>query len=353
MSKNTDILIFENMEYQFMFYDANFGTLRSLIGLVTNVYEDQIKIKYVQNRNTDTLNCACCDKKNICKKSNDPTNQPPMPTCNCILNPPDVSKYDEPQTYFIPIRNLVSVKYIKSDQPPKPDKKEGVKVVLLGISATMVKSIIIRLDFFDDSIEDAVKYVEMQAGSIYDIAFEEKGTTYESRVKVIKIEEITDGCPCQPDNSIVREYVGMDNSVYHVCCKKDDFMQQPPVKRVRITVDTSEDFSGRYEAIMLDSIRDCTLVANPDGSEPTIPDNPTTSCCDGCIYKTETCDHTTCGHYIPPKPSCDCSTSSTYSYDYGNATKAKVEGEKVTLSINGEKSEIDLNTLLKYYLGVD
>lgn len=339
------------MEYQFVFYDANYGTLRSMIALVTNVYEDQIKVKYIQNRNTDTLNCACCEKKNICKKSNDMINQPPMPTCNCILNPPDVSKYDEPITYFIPIRNLINVKYVKSDNPIKPDKKEGIKVMLLGISATMVKSIIIRLDFFDDSIEDAVKYVEMQVGNIYDIAFEEHGVTYESRVKIIKIEEITDECQCKPGKGVVREYVGMDNSVYHKCCHKDEFMQQPPVKRVKITVDTSEDFSGRYETIMLDSIRDCTLVANADGSEPTTPSKPI-SCCDGCIYKTDTCDHSICGHYIPPKPSCGCNPM-TYNYSYNNgATKATVEGEKITLLVDGEKSEIDINTLLKYYLGV-
>ena len=42
---NKEILVFPNMEYQVVFYDVNYGTRRTVTGLVTKVYEDQIKLK--------------------------------------------------------------------------------------------------------------------------------------------------------------------------------------------------------------------------------------------------------------------------------------------------------------------
>ena len=347
-----EIMIFPNMEYNFTFYDANFGTLRSLTALVTNVYEDQIKIKYIQNKTNDKLDCSKCKKDCFERPKIKRKREKPMPTCNCILNPPDISKYDEPKIYFIPISNLVNVSYIKTE---KKKEKGDVKVMLLGISATMVKAIIVRLEFFDDSIQDAVKLVDLKAGGIYDIAYEADGTIYESRAKVIKIEEDKDHkCMCKPGKGFVRENIGCDNMIYHSYNHdhdKDDFMNEPPVPIVRIIVDTSEDFHGRYETIMLHTIRDCTLVEEPSDEES---DFPTVSCCDGCVHKTETCDPETCTHYIhEDKHNCNCNNNETFTYTYDNAFKAIVNGEDVTLYIRGEKTKTSLESLVKYYLGVD
>lgn len=258
-----EILVFPDMEYKFSFYDATYGVQKIVTGLVMNVYEDQIKIKCVDTRK-DTVDCSKCRNRNTCEKAKENRNLPPMPTCNCILNPPDTSKYDDPKIYFIPLANLMDVSYIQNAIPAKPPKpKGGIKVVILGISATIVKAIIIQLEFFDDNSEEAVKYVELQKDGIYDIAYEVKNTIYESRVKVVAIEECSD----RPHNhsGIVRENVGMHNSVYDEdCCHdKTDFMKESPVRKVKITVDTSETFDGNLEVIMLDSIRDCTLVQEP------------------------------------------------------------------------------------------
>lgn len=352
--KQKTIMIFPDMEYNFIFYDATTGRLQSLRGLVTDAYQDQIKIKYV-NRHAwvDCNSCKHpCEKKNKISKA-----EPPMPTCNCVLNPPNTEKYDDPKVYFIPLANIVSVSYVKTPDDHKP-KKGDVHVMLLGISATMVKAIIVRMEFFDDNMDEAVKLVELEAGNIYDIAYQVKdGTIYESRAKVIKIVE-DDKHPCKPGKGFVRENVGENNIIYTSRChnhNKDDFMEEPPVPIVKIIVDTSEDFSGRFETIFLDTIRDCTLVQAGDGSD--MPDQSIDCCCENCEYKTENCDPSDCCHYIPPKKpqsSCDCDgTLATYEYNYDNMMKAIVKGEDVSLFIKGEKTDITLDSLIKFYLGVE
>lgn len=267
---NKEILIFTDMEYKVSFYDATYGVMKIVTGLVTNVYEDQIKIKCIDS-GKDMVDCNKCRNKNTCEKAQKNHNLPPMPICNCILNPSDTSKYNDPVVYFIPLANIIDVAYIQNNVPDEPKKpKKGVKVMILGISATIVKAIVIQLEIFDDNSEEAVKYVELQKGGIYDIAYDLKGTIYESRIKVINIEECDNRHHDSCHDNIVRENIGMHNSIYmdsYHHHDKTDFMKEPPVRKVKITVDTSETFDGNLEIIMLDSIRDCTLVQAP------LPDN--------------------------------------------------------------------------------
>ena len=315
------ISIFPNMEYNFIFYNSITGDVDRLTALVTKVYEDQIRVKYSTTSTEVIKDCSKCSNSS-CSNKNKPniSKQAPMPTCNCVLNPPDTSKYEEPRIYFIPIHNLIDVSYVlnSSGDSNNQNNRDEVKVMLLGISATMVKAIVVRLQFFEDSIEDAIKYVDLKAGGIYDISYEEKdGTIFESRVKIKEIEEVGDGKydSCKPGKGFVREHVGSNNFIYTTCsCSKADFMQSPPVKRVKIIVDTSETFEGRYECIMLDSIRDCKLV---DGSNFDKDFIESECCCDGCEFKTHTCTPETCHHYIPPKKeNCSCSPKEyTYRMD--------------------------------------
>ena len=262
-----EIMIFPGMEYQISFYDAKYGVRKILTGLVMNVYEDQIKLKVVEQKTV--VNCDSCDKKDSCNKQKQ--NSAPMPTCNCILNPPDTSKYNDPEIYFIPIANIMDVLYIQGNNPdkkPEEKRKGGTKVMILGISATIVRAIIIRLEIFDDNFDEAVKYVDLEVGGIYDLAYEAHKTIYESRVRVVGIRELEDHPVPHHDRNphIVRENVGMNNEVYYDDYNKHDktdFMKEPPVRKVEITVDTSETFDGNLEIIMLDQIRDCTLIQAP------------------------------------------------------------------------------------------
>lgn len=276
------------MEYKFSFYDDTYGIKKVVIGLVDKVYEDQIKLICIDSKK-DMVDCKHC--RNIkCDKANKNHILPPMPICNCVLNPPDTSKYDSPKVYFIPLANLMDVSYVMNNNPANNKPKGGTKVMILGISATVLKAIVVRLEFFDDNFEEAVKLVELEKDKIYDIAYDCKGTIYESRVKVIAIEE----CECtsvEDPNTPVHENVGMNNSVYGGCHNKDDFMKEPPVRKIKITVDTSETFDGNLEVIMLDSIRDCTLV------EDVVEDDATTD---------ETID--TDDVEVEENPNCNCDT---------------------------------------------
>lgn len=333
-SNNKEIFIFPNMEYDFSFYDSNSGILRSLRALVTNVYEDQIKVKHITNAGCTCSRCSqLCNKKKI--------NEPPMPTCNCILNPPDVSKYNEPETYFISIHNLVSVSYING---PK-DRKGDVNVMILGISASMVKAIVVRLEIFDDSKREAIKLVDLKAGNVYNITYEGRdGTIYETTGRVARIEEVVDGCcpPVKPGRGFVREYVASDNCIYHDARPHDksDFMNEKPVKMVKIIMDSSEYYDDSVEFIMLHSIRDCTLVegSSEDVEFPEVPDTDQTSnsCCGSC-------------------DSCSCGNNELkYSYNTNDQeTNVSVNGENVSICVNGETTNVSLDSIIKFYIGIE
>lgn len=333
------------MEYDFVFYDAIYMKLYSITGLVEDVYEDQIKVKYIKNNKT-TSSSSVSNTANV------------MPNCSCILSTPDLSKYEGPATIFIPIANIVNIRYKWSKNNTNIRDTTEVRVMLLGVSATAIKAIIIRMAFFEDCLEDAVKLVDLKAGNIYDLVYECKsGTVYESRVKVMSIEDAAD-TTCKPGKGYVREHVGCGNSVYTNCaCSKDEFMSAPPAKKYKIVVDTSESFTGRYETIMLDAIRDCTLVYDASNDPSSDTNSDMDDFCSHCSHKTYNCNPNHCGHFLPPpiKPGCGCESAipKTYVYSYNNMCKAVVAGDTVRITADGKTTEVDLESLVKYYLGVE
>ena len=347
------------MEYKFTFYDVDTGVLRTITGLVDNVWGDQIKIKYIPN--SDTVNCSVCKFKFTCDKAKAKNKkegiygaESPMPTCNCILNPPtSLDKYDGPVTFFIPIQNLVNVVYTTTKSNISNDEKWRTKVMLLGITATTVKAIVVRLGFIDDSLEDAIKYVDLQVGGIYNLAYEVKEgcstTTYENKVKIISIDEIPER-PIHSTKSFVREEVGMNGSVYTNCCwsDKDKFMTSKPVRPIKITVDTSEVFDGNYETIMLDSIRDCTLIEPPEDLGSQIPDTPSEDkVCACCTHKHKGCNPHNCGHRPPPELRPNV-------FDFGAGKKVYLSADgKVAYHNNGCKGTANIEELIKFYFGIN
>lgn len=332
------------MEYDFVFFDATYMKLYSIIGLVEDVYEDQIKIKYLQNNKSPSKNFI-----NMAQG---------MPNCNCILSTPDISKYEGPATIFVPIANIVNIRYKWTTNNTDIKDTTEVRVMLLGVSATAIRAIIIRMAFFEDNLEEAVKFVDLKAGNIYDLTYESRdGAIYESRVKIMSVED-AENKDCKPGNGYVREHIGCGNSIYTDCsCTKDEFMNAPPAKKYKIVVDTSEAFVGRYETIMLDAIRDCTLVydAYKDQSSDV---NEDTDYCKHCNHKTKNCNPKHCGHFLPPhvKPEYGCGEHimpKTYVYKYRNMYKAIISGDKVSITAEGKTTKINLESLVKYYLGIE
>ena len=194
------------------------------------------------------------------------------------------------------------------------------------------------MEMFDDSSNTtAIKSVDLQTGAIYNFTYEgSDGCVYESKAKVIKIEQDKqfDDCKCKAGKGYVRENVGEDNNVYTSYINKTEFMKQPPISNIRIIVDTSEDFSGRYEVIPLNSLRDCTLIEDGGTESPIVPTDPDTKKCN-----------------------CECSCkkdNNTYEYDYSaNDVKAVVNGETVTITSEGQNMDLTLDQLIKFYMGIE
>lgn len=325
------------MEYKFAFYDGSTGKIHIIIGLVVDVYEDQIKVKYIKN------NKPCKNNASINSYNGGHT----MPSCGCILDPPNVPKYEGPSTLFIPIANIADVSYLTTGK----QNNGGVHVMLLGISATTVKAIIVRMAFFEDNIEEAIKYVDLKAGNIYDIAYEsDDGTIYESRVKIISIKESSDDVCCKPGRGFVRENIGCGNSIYTDCnCSKDEFMQDPPVKKIRVMVDTSETFDGQYEYIMLDMIRNCDLIEenNENNEVDSVVDS-----CKSCPHRTLNCNPESC-RYCTSSTSNNCSCNTIHKYDY-KTHSVTVIGDAVHITDReGKTIESDMDSLIKFYLGIE
>lgn len=252
--QEAELIIFPNVEYNFTYFDDKTGEVCTAIGLVEKVYSDQIKIKIKQSQiktdSKDNYERYSCHRSGSHK--------------NCVIDSNN-PKYTGPTTLFIPIVNIASVSCI-CNTIDKKDNKEGLYIMLMGISATVVTAVIVRLAFFDDCREEAIKYVNLEVGGVYDIAYEgNDGRIYENRAKVMQIEDNRNNFHSRPRRDYVREtrkeHVGFNNAIYiDQTRNKDEFMTGVPVRDIEIIVDTSEFFTGCYESISLSAIRDVTLV---------------------------------------------------------------------------------------------
>lgn len=396
-NKTSSISVFSGLEYIIAYYDIGTNSTRQITGLVTKIYNDQIRIKVAPTDNNTKFicnkdNCSSCSNYSACleagKFSNNTTNDTTsLAACNCIFNPPNIDKYDEPKVIFVPVQNIIAINYVKGNcrcnngsNNNTNTGEENIRVMLLGITANIVKAIVIRLDFIEENLDEALKYVELHTGGIYDLTYVTRDdsclnggkcgyTTYQSRVKLMEIQEIDDeSCPCNHKAGYVREHVGCCNAVYTSCHHdKDDFMKAEPVRKIRLIVDTSETFEGRYESIMLDCVRDCTEVDEMGNPKPFIEYDDICKC---CPHKCEGCNPESCGQHNTPgqggssdptiptpgsSSSCGCGSTKTYEYSYtdaDNSYKASVTGESVVLTIKGTDTKLTLDELIKYYLGL-
>ena len=330
-----EVLVFPGMEYIIKYHDTKLGIIKNLTGLVEAVYgesegvEPCILFKYREDSKFCTEDCKLCNR--TCSRK---INSKSIPICNCVLNPPKSDKYTNPVVEHIPVRNILDIKYNRENMSPMEEvkRKGGTRVMILGISATTIQAIVIHLEFFDDCLENAVKYVDLKVGNIYDVTYFSKRdkTIYEIRGKLESIQEFTDE-PAKNGKGFVRETVGCCNGIISSKINKKDFMEAPPVKRVKLIFDTSENFCGEYNTILLDDIRDCSLITGDDVSN--IGNNSTDDI--------EVNNQCSCRHY----------DDNTKSYIFDNY-KVLIDGDKVTIDGNGDKLNIDMSELIKFYLGI-
>lgn len=249
--KTAELIIFPNVEYKITYFSDETGEVCTITGLVEKVYADQIKVKQAVQF----------------KPKKDHYGEPIEEETprNCVINHLNNPRYTSPTTLFIPVANITSVSCICNTEDKK-NNKEGLYIMLMGICATVVTAVIVRLAFIDDNRDEAIKYVNLEVGGVYDIAYEgNDGRIYENRAKVMQIEDNRNDFHSRPRRNYVREnmkeHVGFNNAIYIDQTKnKDDFMTGIPVRDIEIIVDTSEFFTGCYESISLSAIRDVTLV---------------------------------------------------------------------------------------------
>ena len=285
-----NIMIFMGYEYTVTFFDITTNKMKTITGIVDSVSGDNfstsshyLSMRYLAdsiNGSTNDSSCGCgCNAGSVTSATTTDEVYSTVTTGlpNCILNgKPSENKYSGPIAIDIPIANITDVVYIRGGTDPVPPvNKKGVKVVLLGISAEVCRAVVINLRLIDDdcSCEESVRDVNLKVGNCYTIAYfnNKDKAMYEFDGKLVSIQE-TSKTPIQ--NTVVRscEQAGLNNSIYNSKCgcgptsnTKDNYLSSEPMENdVLLTFDTSVDFSGEYQSIMLSWIRDCHMLSDEE-----------------------------------------------------------------------------------------
>ena len=232
------IVVIPGLEYAFEYISPDTADSVSIECIVLDLYNDCVKVKRI----------------NDVSNKHDRTRHENKCTVCAML---DSRKNVDDNTLFIPTANILDVKCVYTNR-----HKEEVRVMILGISAEIVKAIIINMNIFDDRYESAVKKVTLECGKMYDIMYKRNGTVYNCIGRAISIEEDDRSHPAENECCHVREHVNHHNHSYIEFddVSKAEFMEAKPVKRVKITLDVSETFCGDYETILLGDIIDCTAI---------------------------------------------------------------------------------------------
>lgn len=374
--------IFPNNEYTITWLSED--GIKKTTGLVTAVSGKgtcgTVTMKVLQHNGnddgTDVFDdqCYCINAYNT--RSNDPyaaarvaemKKQQDLSKCP-VLQDKDQSKYDAPAVVTIPIANISEVEYDLSSQqypclPPDNTPKGGTKIVILGISATTIRAVIIRLEFLGDNCpcdnDDVVKVIDMQVGKKYNVTYvcnDADKTVYEIEGVLTQIIETGSPDEDKPDNckgtstgnyqnSFVRqgkktEQVGFNNSSYNCSCSRDDFMHaEPIINDVKFTFDTSEQFASSEEVVWLSMIRNVDLVDTGTPDEPEDSDDK-----HGHHH----------GHHpepVKPEPTVYHIGRNTVIVDGGSVL---IKGHHDKIHHHGQDRDVTvtMQEILKYYLGV-
>lgn len=212
----------------------------------------------------------------------------------------------------IPINNISRIKEWSEIGKPKPKYKEVTVVGVLGISAELIQSIMLRLRIYEDGCvcDKEVIPVDMVVGNKYHVTYcAPDHCMYEVTGKLHKIDVVPPpGCgPCH-DHGFVKEEasyecVGANNMVYNA----EHFYQLDKDtdigSRVKLIFDTSTDFSECFDTIMLKDIRMVEEIKDEDNEPGTTPENPEESWeCQHCHSH----HHWHCCACCPIRAYCNC-----------------------------------------------
>lgn len=223
----------------------------------------------------------------------------------------------------IPVNNIYGIYEVKEEEikappkPPRPRERSVTIVGVLGLSAEIVKSIVVRVRVYDDDRAPTYEAVpvDMKVGNVYNLSYfsRKDGSMYEVKGKLIDIKLMPKFEGDTKLNGYVRdempeEVCGMGNTIYDAdhfhCLNKES----PEGERIRFTFDTSEDFRGYYDHVWLKDIRNVDIVEGEEDTgfeEEVINNCPHVATCpiinSGCDCPTEP-HHPPHYHQVPPPP---------------------------------------------------
>lgn len=319
------VLIFTGYEYMVTFFDIEAGKSRTLKGRIESFTGDNSANHYFTLRYVPECPKPDTSVTEVVKG---------MPNCGCVFNKPSDDKYPVSKTVDVYVSMITDINYCAECIPQPCIPKKGVKVVLLGIGAEIVRAVVVNLKLLEDGCgcEDAVRDVNLRTGNVYTIAFynSKDNAMYEFDGKLVAIKE-TQNEPSKDSVVRVSENCGLSNSIYNSKCDcgcMDDYLTSDPLKNdVLLTFDTSTDFSGEYQSIMLSWVRDCTPIKeSPEECPPVCPD-PDLPNCENCCY-------------------------TTVEITSGNTPVVIDTKEKeVTYSHNGIEGKVTLQEVIDFYFG--
>lgn len=255
-----DVNVIVGKLYRIKYYDATLQQHVVVSGMVTGISENMIALTATTVMDGAGDICLCANKEKL-------------------------AGYIESKSYHIPTANISGIISLDTDPKPKPTPmmKEDYIVAILGISSTVIRSIIIRLRIFNDDVTHTVTNVDMQVGKNYHVTYcshDKDHTLYEIEGQLIRIEEIGQLGNERSENGYVRpdpsqnEVCGCANNIYDPGYFYSLPKNNPEAERIKFVFDTSKQFQKMYDTVMLVDIRGVEEITEGPGVTPEPPCPP-------------------------------------------------------------------------------
>lgn len=249
-----DIVVEVGKMYQVKYYDASIQTYREITGLVQGISTECIVIDVVKVRDSAGNICLCTNKDKL-------------------------AGYVSSETYYVPVANISSILEIDPNKPNTPSERSKEFVAVLGISSTVVHAIIVRLKIFNDDIQHSMTNVDMEVGRSYHVVYAKDNSIFEVDGKLIQIDVVTPNGTESLDYGYVRsdsmQIVGGGNNIYDPMSYYHSLPKyNPDGDTIRLVFDTSKDFVGMRDCVMLRDIRNVIPLDAGTGQPPIGPAPP-------------------------------------------------------------------------------
>ena len=272
--------VYPGKQYTIKFYSTGDEKVITASGTIQNIDSDTIYLESISA--IDSTTCLCATRYNL-------------------------GQYVKVYIVSAPMQNIYDITEIPEidpNNPPIPEERNVVIVSVLGLSAEICRSVIIRLRIYKDNRVPLYSEVpvDVKVGNTYKLTYIGRAdqAVYELEGKLIEIVEAPKFGGFTQLNGYMRneccqEVVGEGNTIYDA----DHFMDLPKDytdgEKIKLIFDSSKSFESTYDTVWLKDIRSIELVKE-DGKEPDTSKN-------NCPYA-EGCPFLEVPPEMPDEPSC-------------------------------------------------